>query len=406
MLKGATEERDLRTGTTIWEVGRAPRLRVSQLTRSIAADVVVVGAGISGALIAERLAASGLRVAIVDRRGACRGSTAASTALIQFEIDSPLAKLTEKIGSARATRVWSRSAASVHALIVHTQQLGIRCQLARRTSLYLAGAVLGARELRREADLRGAIGLPSRFIDRESLLRRVGIDRPGAILSHGNAEADPVRLAAGFLRRALRLGAQLFSPVDVVRVRSLANGVEADTSDDFRLQCRFLVYATGYEPPGDLAAGDYRIASTWAIATKPQPENLWPTRDLVWEASDPYLYLRTTAEGRVIAGGEDESFEDDAKRDRLIPAKSARIEAKLGALMPAMSAPTEFRWAGCFGTTETGLPKIGEVPGLPRCYAALGYGGNGITFSLVAAQLIQRQICGARDPDADLFAFA
>jgi len=42
---------------------------------------------------------------------------------------------------------------------------------------------------------------------------------------------------------------------------------------------------------------------------------------------------------------------------------------------------------------------------MARCYAALGYGGNGITFSMLAAQLIQRSICGACDPDTDLFAF-
>lgn len=404
-MRGATEERDLRTGTTIWEIARAPKLVVSPLTGSIAADVVVVGAGISGALIAERLAATGFRVAIVDRRGPCRGSTAASTALIQFEIDSPLAKLTEMIGAARAARAWSRSAASVEELIVRARRLGIRCNLARRTSLYLAGDVLGAPELRREADLRAGVGLPSRFIDRESLLRRAGVDRRGAILSEGNAEADPVRLTAGFLRRALRLGARLFCPVNVVRTRSLPSGTELQTSDDARLQCRFLVYATGYEPPEGLPSASHRIHSTWAIATKPQPENLWPARDLIWEASDPYLYVRTTADGRVVAGGEDESFENDEKRDALIPSKSARIETKLAALMPSLDTAAELRWAGCFGTTATGLPRIGEIPGMPRCYAALGYGGNGITFSLIAAQIIQREICGALDPDEDLFAF-
>jgi glycine/D-amino acid oxidase-like deaminating enzyme len=43
---------------------------------------------------------------------------------------------------------------------------------------------------------------------------------------------------------------------------------------------------------------------------------------------------------------------------------------------------------------------------MPNCFAILGYGGNGITFSMIAAHLLQRRICGASDPDADLFAFA
>lgn len=43
---------------------------------------------------------------------------------------------------------------------------------------------------------------------------------------------------------------------------------------------------------------------------------------------------------------------------------------------------------------------------MPNCYAVLGYGGNGITFSMVAAQIIQALLRGERDPDADLFDFA
>jgi glycine/D-amino acid oxidase-like deaminating enzyme len=378
---------------------------VLPLTTAVSTDVVVVGAGVSGALIAERLAATGFRVVIVDRRGPCRGSTVASTSLIQFEIDTPLLKLSQKIGAAKAARAWSRSAAAVEDLIVHARRLQIHCDLVRRETLYLAGDVLGARDLQREVELRRKLGLPSRYLERASLQKRVGIDRPGAILSTGSAEANPVKLAAGCLRHAMRLGARLFAPVDVANVRSHPRGIEVQTREGVTLACRFLVYATGYELAEDLPARGHDIHSTWAIATKPQARNLWPTRDLIWEASDPYLYLRTTPDGRVIVGGEDEDFEDDEKRDALIPAKSRRLQTKLARLMPSLDASAEFRWAACFGSSETGLPTIGEVPGMRRCYAALGYGGNGITFSMIAAQIVQRSICGARDPDADLFGF-
>jgi glycine/D-amino acid oxidase-like deaminating enzyme len=42
---------------------------------------------------------------------------------------------------------------------------------------------------------------------------------------------------------------------------------------------------------------------------------------------------------------------------------------------------------------------------MPGCYAALGYGGNGITFSMIAAQMISRALLGLADPDADIFGF-
>ncbi len=55
----------------------------------------------------------------------------------------------------------------------------------------------------------------------------------------------------------------------------------------------------------------------------------------------------------------------------------------------------EFRWAGTFDTTSDGLPLIGPVPGMKGVYAAYGYGGNGITFSFLAAQLIGDLIAGS-----------
>ena len=42
---------------------------------------------------------------------------------------------------------------------------------------------------------------------------------------------------------------------------------------------------------------------------------------------------------------------------------------------------------------------------MPNCYAVLGYGGNGITFSALAAQLLRNQIVGSSDSDAQRFAF-
>lgn len=55
--------------------------------------------------------------------------------------------------------------------------------------------------------------------------------------------------------------------------------------------------------------------------------------------------------------------------------------------------------------TRTGLPLIGAVPGLDNVFAVMGFGGNGVTFSQIAAEMISAEIAGRRDADADLFAF-
>jgi glycine/D-amino acid oxidase-like deaminating enzyme len=123
---------------------------------------------------------------------------------------------------------------------------------------------------------------------------------------------------------------------------------------------------------------------------------------MIWEASDPYLYLRTTTDGRIICGGEDEDFVDEEKRDRLLARKTQTLQNKLGKLMPGISTKIDFAWAGSFGQTDTGLPLIGEIPKMPNCFAALGYGGNGITYSRIAADVITGAVTGNPDCDADL----
>ena len=83
---------------------------------------------------------------------------------------------------------------------------------------------------------------------------------------------------------------------------------------------------------------------------------------MIWEASDPYLYLRTTPDGRIICGGEDEEFSDEAARDALLPRKTATLQRKLGRLIRGADTTVEFAWTGSFGTSDTGLPTIGQIP--------------------------------------------
>src|SRR5665213_1575438 len=93
-----TIKRDLRSGVSYWQTRSMPRVQSARLTHDIDTDVLVVGAGISGALVAEALAGD-YRVVVVDRRGAAKGATPASTALVQYEIDTPLTDLSRKIGT-------------------------------------------------------------------------------------------------------------------------------------------------------------------------------------------------------------------------------------------------------------------------------------------------------------------
>jgi glycine/D-amino acid oxidase-like deaminating enzyme len=267
--------------------------------------------------------------------------------------------------------------------------------------------VLNVSGLKDEAEIRRAAGLRSSLIGR-ARLRHHSIDRAAAIYSHGAAEVDPVKLTAGLLRANVRRGVRIYCPVEVMDVTSFRDHVRVKVARGTRdhqrtITAGAIIFATGYETLKFMRPKDYRVVSTWAYATQAQKTRLWPEACLIWEASDPYLYARTDSAGHVLVGGEDEDFVDAETRDAALPRKVATIERKLKHLMPRIDAAPLHAWTGTFGTSKTGLPVIGAVPGHRNCYAALGFGGNGITFSAVAAQMFQRRLSGVADPDEDLF---
>ncbi len=396
---------DLRTGRPVWSAYRAPSVPTERLTRDVKADVAVIGMGISGAMIAEALTAEGHSVMCLDRRGPMLGSTAATTALVQFEIDQPLSKLCPMIGRTRAERAWRRSRLAIENLAARIGELGIECGLDRRISLYLAGNVLGPGDLAKETDARRQAGIQAFHFPPGELAGRFGIERRGAILSHGNLTLDPRKLTAGLLLKAKERGARFFAPVEATEVTGGKEQVVVETKEGPTVTAAYAVLATGYELMESVPAASHQIISTWAIATRRQRRKIWPEEAFVWEASDPYLYMRATADGRVICGGEDQEFSDEEKRDALLKAKSARLSRKLARLFPALDATPEFAWAGSFGTTTTGLPYVGALPRHPRIHAVMGYGGNGITYSQIASELIASALRGRDDRDADLYAF-
>ena len=402
-MTGATIKRDLRTGRSLWADSPGLGVPVRPLKTAISVDVAIIGAGISGAFMAHELSRDHT-VAVLDRRPPLTGSTIASTALLQWEIDLPLTALAEKIGMAKAKRAYLRSRSAVDALKRIVADERIVCGLKDKSSLYLAGDDHGHRALEAEATARAAIGLESRYVGPDGLRAQFGIDRTGAIVSQGSASGDPARLAAGLLRRAQAAGARVYSPVEVVEAASDPDGVTLLTDAGHAVRARTVVFCCGYEFPKGVPTPGAKVISTWALASKPRQRcPAWLKDTLVWEASDPYLYFRMGGDGRLIVGGEDEAS-PDAHADRAkLKRKCETISAKLTALLPEVAFEVDYSWAGAFGESATGLPSIAPVPDMDHAWAVMGFGGNGITYSVIASQVVSAAIRGGTDADADLY---
>ncbi len=401
-----TRQRDLHESRPLWADSPRISLRTRRSPQRQDYDCIIVGAGISGALAAHALADGKRSVLVVDRREPVHGSTLASTAMIQHEIDVPLHKLAGMIGEDKARRAWQRSARAVEQLTRIVADVGLSCGFERKKTLFLAGDAYGRRALHIELEARQAAGIEAEFVDAAQLAERFSIHRTGALLSDISASANPAQMAAGILRAVAARGVEIVSPLEITDMRATTDCVFLATAEGSIVSARHVVFCSGYEFLEAVADRDHAIVSTWALSTPPGtvlPD--WLKDCIVWEGADPYLYLRRSRDGRLIAGGEDEESEDAYASPQKLRRKAKTIHRKVEALLGISLPEPDHIWAAPFGTTRTGLPLIGRVPGLPNVFAVMGFGGNGITFSQIAAEIVAADIAGHGDGDADLFAF-
>ncbi len=400
---------DLLSPRPFWPMRDGLPATFPPLTKNTSCDVAIIGGGISGALIALALVEAGLDVVVVDRREVAHGSTAGNTGLMLHELDEMLHELTPRLGRAAAERAFRRCRKAIDGLEAAVKKQDLDCGFVRRKSVYVAATRRDVPRLRREFEARRAAGLDSEWWSRARIERESSLPHAAAIGSPGAAQLDAYRLTYGLLLAAQEAGARIHDRTSVVRRTWRRGGIELTTSRATRVRARQVVVATGYEAEAFLPRRYGKLHSTFALVSEPLPPGAlkgWPADEaLVWDTGDPYLYLRTTTDGRVMIGGGDEPFRDPQARDRMLGAKAAMLQRQFRRLMPRIPLEVATAWAGTFGVTDDALPYIGQHHGVPHTWFALGFGGNGTTFSVIAAEIIRAGILGGEDPDADLFRF-
>ncbi len=397
---------NLTSSHPFWSVNNGLPATYPSLRRDVSCDAVVIGGGITGALVAVHLAEAGVKTLVLDKRDIGTGSTSASTALLQYEIDVPLRELIGKVGPVAATRSYQLCREAIGKLERLAARLKIDCGFERKPSLFLARHQREVPELCEEFQLRRKMGIELEFFDAAAIRKRFPFSRPAALFSKDGGQLDPHRLTHGLLAAGKRADLEVCDRTEMARLEQTRRGVRITTKSGFVITARRAVIAAGFESKALLKGEAGTLKSTYALISEPLPKiSEWHRQCLIWESGSPYLYLRTTTEGRVIVGGEDEDFVNAKRRDALISQKARTLVKKFGRLFPDVPLEVAFAWAGTFGETKDGLAYIGVHPRFPHTWFALGYGGNGITFSLIAAEIIRDDFLGLENRDARIFRF-
>jgi glycine/D-amino acid oxidase-like deaminating enzyme len=399
---------NLTSGQPLWLAERG-LLRYPQLTTNLSCDVAIVGGGISGAFLGYYLSQAGLRVVLLEARYVGSGSTSASTAMCQYELDEDLLDLRKKVGVRRANDGYLANLYAVHALHrLCREELPDACGFEYCRSFYLASRPADVNQLRDEGEARRGIGIENTFLEEAELLSRYRLKAPAALVSGDTAQVNPYQLTHTLLQQAGQRGLQVFerSPVQRYTVDADGAGVALQVGHH-TVRAGHLVVCTGYAAAELVPQDLVNLHSTYVVVSEPGQAADLPTGNAqIWETARPYLYTRTTPDGRIMVGGGDEVVKQATFRNLVLEHKVDTLKAQFQELF-AQDTPftRDFVWSGVYGETEDGLPYIGIHPDFPRAWFALGYGGNGTTYSLLAAEIIRDALTGRTHRYANTFGF-
>ena len=361
--------------SSLWQGTVNPYAALSNKFTNTVFDVAIVGGGITGITLGLELQKAGKLCIVLEAKNLCFGTTGGTTAHINTLLDNPYPAIISDFGK-EAAQLVARSATEAIALIERNiGTYNIDCGFERASAYLFAQDEKQTKELDDIYNACQAVGVESKYSN--------GIPIPinfrKALEVPGQAKFHPVRYVQSLARAFEDLGGII---VEQCRVKNIeeAEIVSIETSID-NLKAKTVVYAT-HIPPGinllHLRCPAYR---SYAMSVKLNDQK-YP-EGLTYDMYDPYHYYRTQVidgENYLIVGGEDHKTGENTNTNKSFLQLESHIRSHFDI------AEISHRWSSQYYEPVDGLPYIGKLPGArENILVATGYGGNGITYSHVAA---------------------
>jgi len=398
---------DLKSNEPFWLVKNGILNSYPSLRENISCDVLVVGGGITGSLIAHQCMEEGYDTVLIDKCEVANGSSSATTSMLQYEIDTPLYELIELIGKKGAEASYKACFDAIDQLQKVCKQIKSKAGYKKKQSLYFAAYKKDIAWLKKEFEARREAGFDVAWVEADEIEKKYNFSQThGGILSEQGASVDAFTLVHEILEFNTNRGLRVFDKTELKEVKSHKSYNEVLLHTEAVIKAKKIVYCVGYESVSFIKEKFVDLISTYAIVSEINEAMSKKYDDLlIWNTADPYIYLRTTADGRFLIGGEDEEFRNPQRRDKLIGRKEKKLVKLFEKHLPQVPFYADFAWAGTFGVTKDGLPYIGEHKDFKNSYFVLGFGGNGITFSVTGMEMVSDWLKGKKHPLTTWFKF-
>lgn len=345
-----------------------------------AVRVIVLGAGVIGAAIAEALASRGAEVAVLDMRGPGRGASSASAGMLTPYIEAD--------GSSPLLGLCTRSLSlydSFVARLLEVSRGGI--EYARTGTLEVALDEDGVARLLGNKVWLDTANVESEWLDGNSVRAFEPSLTPAAqggllTLDHGLVGVDS--LVNALVHQAKLAGATFEFPVEVLALEQIRDGVELRSAD-----------RTWTADAVVLASGSWaRRVKTTGLPALPVRPVRGQLLHLQWCEGDqpgrvcwgPNCYTVPWSDGSLLVGAtvEDVGFDEGTTVAGVNALTSAVIE-----LLPhASGARLESVRVGLRPVLPDEMPAIGPFANAPRVIAAVGHYRSGVLLAPLTAEMV------------------
>lgn len=351
------------------------------------ADVIVVGAGITGLTTARLLVEQGASVIVVDAGSVCAGASGYTTAKITSLHGLVYGDLVDRFGEDRARLYGEANEAAIDTIARLVEADGIDCRFERRAHLAYTTDPGSAESVASEADVAARLGLPASSFTPTELPFEVA----AAVRFENQAQFHPraycLGLAASITGRGGRIHAH-------TRARTVDRHARAVVTDQGRLEGDSIVVAT-HLPIGKMGAYFARTEPwrSYALAVEVTGDR---PHDMYISVDSPTRSLRTAGD-HLIVGGEGHRVGDAHDTGEHYVALERWAREHFGVQRVA------YRWSAQDWSAADGVPYIGRMAGHDGVYLATAFRKWGMTHGTVAGILISDLIAGRDNPWLEVF---
>lgn len=374
-------------GDLYWERTFDKKKQYPSLSGDIKCDVIVVGGGMSGTLVANELINRGVDTVLIDQNQVAKGSSMANTGMLQYSSDKMMWKFAKDIGERDAALFYEMCHKSMLDLNHIHNKIPGETNFHFRPSIYYASDNRGKKDLKKEYKILKKYGFPVEEMGKRDLKQSFNMDKDYALITRDDAEINPYQFVNLLTEYLTTKGLRVYENTEIEEYEG--NNLEAKIkTKKGTIRTHYIVLATGYAERYILLKDQPQINMTYAIATQPLLEYPWKERAMIWETASPYLYFRANEENRIIGGGLDKTTSNISNSKYHIYKKADKILKDIKKIFPKLETEVEFAWNAQFGESQDGLPFIGADPVIKNLFYCLGFGGNGTAYSMAGGGII------------------